>query len=98
MVTLCKVDGDEVSDVKSMNAIESLSGEVSDIQSYNMMGGSANVIIRGYSSLTGSNQALFIVDGAPINNDTNTNTTGRGGFNATQLWISTLMTLNLSVF
>lgn len=77
------VDGDDVSDVKSMNAIESLSGEVSglDIQSYNMMGGSANVIIRGYSSLTGSNQALFIVDGAPINNDTaNTNTTGRGGF------------------
>ena len=60
------VDGDDVSDVKSMNAIESLSGEVSglDIQSYNMMGGSANVIIRGYSSLTGSNQALFIVDGA----------------------------------
>ena len=77
------VDGDDVSDVKSMNAIESLSGEVSglDIQSYNMMGGSANVIIRGYSSLTGSNQALFIVDGAPINNDiANSNTTGRGGF------------------
>ena len=77
------VDGDDVSDVKSMNALESLSGEVSglDISSYNTMGGSANVIIRGYSSLTGSNQALFIVDGTPINNDiVNTNTTGRGGF------------------
>ena len=77
------VDGDDVSDVKSMNALESLSGEVSglDISSYNTMGGSANVIIRGYSSLTGSNQALFIVDGTPINNDiVNSNTTGRGGF------------------
>lgn len=77
------VDGDDISDVKSMNALESLSGEVSglDISSYNTMGGSANVIIRGYSSLTGSNQALFIVDGTPINNDiVNSNTTGRGGF------------------
>ena len=57
------VDGDDISDVKSMNALESLSGEVSglDISSYNTMGGSANVIIRGYSSLTGSNQALLLM-------------------------------------
>ena len=34
------------------------------------MGGSANVVIRGYSSLSGSNQALFVVDGTPIDNTT----------------------------
>lgn len=79
------VDGEDLADVTSINAIEALSGEVSglDIQSYNTMGGSANVIIRGFSSLTGTNQALFVVDGTPINNSTgNTRDqrTGRGGF------------------
>ena len=78
------VGGDEVSDVRSMNPIEALQGEVSglDVQSFNTMGGSANVVIRGYSSLSGSNQALFVVDGAPIDNETGNSTdmqTGRGG-------------------
>ena len=46
------------------------------------MGGSANVVIRGYSSLSGSNQALFVVDGTPIDNETGNSLdaeTGRGG-------------------
>jgi TonB-linked SusC/RagA family outer membrane protein len=32
-------------------------------------GGSTKIILRGYSSITGSSQPLFIVDGVPINND-----------------------------
>ena len=46
------------------------------------MGGSANVVIRGYSSLSGTNQALFVVDGTPIDNETGNSLnaeTGRGG-------------------
>lgn len=78
------VGGDSMEDVKSVNAIESLQGEVAglDVQSYNSMGGSANVVIRGYSSLSGSNQALFVIDGTPIDNETGNNgstLTGRGG-------------------
>ena len=78
------VGGDSMEDVKSVNAIESLQGEVAglDVQSYNAMGGSANVVIRGYSSLSGSNQALFVVDGTPIDNETGNSSstvTGRGG-------------------
>jgi TonB-linked SusC/RagA family outer membrane protein len=76
------VGGDSMEDVKSVNAIESLQGEVAglDIQSYNSMGGSANVVIRGYSSLSGSNQALFVIDGTPIDNETGNNgSTLRGG-------------------
>ena len=78
------VGGDEVSDVRSMNPIEALQGEVAglDVQSFNTMGGSANVVIRGYSSLSGSNQALFVVDGTPIDNTTGNSLsmqTGRGG-------------------
>ena len=67
-----------------MNPIEALQGEVAglDVQAFNTMGGSANVVIRGYSSLSGSNQALFVVDGTPIDNSTGNSTsmqTGRGG-------------------
>lgn len=43
-----------------------------DITSTSGLAGSGtNVIIRGYSSITGSNQPLFVVDGVPFNTDTN---------------------------
>ncbi len=41
-------------------------------QTSGMAGSGTNVIIRGYSSITGSNQPLFVVDGVPFNTDTNT--------------------------
>ncbi len=34
-------------------------------------GAGTNIIIRGYSSATGSNQPLFVVDGVPFNSNTN---------------------------
>src|SRR5690606_4277416 len=47
------------------------------------LGGSTNVVIRGSTSLTGDNQALFVVDGVPLSNS-NFNTAdqqnGTGGF------------------
>jgi TonB-linked SusC/RagA family outer membrane protein len=80
-----EVGGAEVSKVKDVNFMSSLSGKVAgvNIRQSGTMGGSANVVIRGYSSLTGNNQALFVVDGIPISNQiTNTSdqTTGRGGY------------------
>ncbi|MCB0584984.1 MAG: SusC/RagA family TonB-linked outer membrane protein, partial [Phaeodactylibacter sp.] len=80
-----EVEGEEVSRVKDVNFIQSLSGKVAglDVKRSNQLGGSANVVIRGYKSLKGNNQALFVVDGTPISNDiTNTTNqrTGRGGF------------------
>ncbi len=46
-------------------------------QTSGIAGSGTNVIIRGYSSITGSNQPLFVVDGVPFNTDTNSD---RGGF------------------
>jgi TonB-linked SusC/RagA family outer membrane protein len=44
------------------------------------MGGSANILIRGNKSLMNNNQALFVVDGVPIDNSiTNSSTQMRGG-------------------
>ncbi len=80
-----EVDGSEVSDVPTTNFMNSLSGKVAGlkVKASGTMGGSADVVIRGSSSLTGNNQALFVVDGTPINNDNNNGNnqaTGRGGY------------------
>ncbi|MDP5172223.1 MAG: carboxypeptidase-like regulatory domain-containing protein, partial [Bacteroidia bacterium] len=80
-----EVGGEEVTRVKDVNFMNSLSGKIAGVSvgRSNQMGGSANVIVRGYTSLTGNNQALFVVDGIIMSNDiTNASgqNTGRGGF------------------
>lgn len=40
-------------------------------QTSGLAGTGTNIIIRGFSSITGSNQPLFVVDGVPFNIDTN---------------------------
>ena len=80
-----EVKGDAVNTVKDPNFINSLSGKVAgiDVKSSGTMGGSTNVVIRGYSSIYNSNQALFVVDGVPVsnlNNNGGNQTTGRGGY------------------
>lgn len=79
------VSGDDVSKVKDVNFMSSLSGQVAGAQIKNSgtMGGSANVIIRGYKSIAGNNQPLYVIDGIPISNaisNSSNQRTGRGGF------------------
>ncbi len=73
-----EVQGDQLTAVKNGNFVNSISGKASGIKitRTNNMGGSTNVIIRGNTSLTGNNQALFVIDGVPISN-TNTNSRGQ---------------------
>jgi len=80
-----QVNGEDVSKVRTGNAASSLSGKVSGLQVIqgNSIGGSTNIVIRGIKSLTGNNQALFVVDGTPVDNRTVTSgsqSTGRGGY------------------
>ena len=80
-----EIGGDAVSEVKETNIVNSLSGKVAgvNIRQANTMGGSADILIRGTASLLGNNQALFVVDGVPMDNS-NTNKTnqkkGWGGY------------------
>ncbi|MEP6596285.1 MAG: SusC/RagA family TonB-linked outer membrane protein [Ginsengibacter sp.] len=69
-----QISGDEVSKERTSNFIQNLSGKVSglEIRQSNSLGGSTNVLVRGVKSFVGDNQALFVVDGVPYNND-NTN-------------------------
>ena len=80
-----QINGDEVAKNRASNFITNLSGKVSgvDVKQTNTLGGSTNVVIRGFKSITGDNQALFVVDGVPFNNANNNTAnqrTGRGGF------------------
>jgi len=65
-----EVKGDDVNMVKTNDFTSALSGKVAGLQikSNTNFGGSTNVIVRGASSLTGNNQALFVIDGIPIDN------------------------------
>jgi len=77
-----EVQGDQVNMVKQDNFINSLAGQVAglNITSTTNLGGSTNVLLRGAKSLTGDNQALFVVDGVPVNNDvTNTRAQEQAG-------------------
>lgn len=80
-----EVKGEAVSNVKSSNFVNSLSGRVAglDIKTSGTLGGSTNVVIRGNSSIAGNNQALFVIDGIPVDNNNSNSTnqrTGRGGY------------------
>jgi TonB-linked SusC/RagA family outer membrane protein len=77
--SLTKVDGDDLSTVKTTSAINSLQGRVAGVNistSSSGTAGSSRVIIRGASSLTGNNQPLYVVDGIPIINNTNGSVVG----------------------
>ncbi|KIO76988.1 membrane protein [Pedobacter lusitanus] len=76
-----QVKGDELTQTRTANAASALSGKVSGLQIIqgNSIGGSTNVVIRGNKSLTGNNQALFVVDGVPIDNSNNNTTTQKAG-------------------
>ncbi|NQX85803.1 MAG: SusC/RagA family TonB-linked outer membrane protein [Flavobacteriaceae bacterium] len=77
-----KALGYAVSEVKSKDIEQKSDGDIGrilrgkaagvNITASNGLSGSAtNIVIRGYTSITGSNQPLFIVDGIPYGSDTN---------------------------
>lgn len=62
------------------NLVDGLQGKVSGVQITNsggQAGGGSTVVIRGYNSLTGNNQPLYVVDGVPIDNTTDGGTSSQ---------------------
>ena len=76
-----QVTGDQIATTRNSNFVNALSGKVAglDIKTNNNMGGSTNVVIRGYKSITGNNQALFVIDGVPVSNANNNSVMQRNG-------------------
>ncbi len=80
-----KVSAEDLTISRTANVTTALSGKVAglQVQSTSSDPGSANsIIIRGFSSINGSNQPLYVVDGVPLQNSTLTasgHTTALGG-------------------
>jgi TonB-linked SusC/RagA family outer membrane protein len=67
------IKAQEIVDSQQPNIVNALQGKVAGVQITNSSGAagsSANIMIRGGSSLSGSNQPLFILDGIPMDNST----------------------------
>ncbi|MBE7169803.1 MAG: SusC/RagA family TonB-linked outer membrane protein [Williamsia sp.] len=69
-----QISGEDVSATRSNNFVSQLSGKVSgiEIRQGNGMGSSTNVVVRGTKSLLNNNQALFVIDGVPVDNSNTT--------------------------
>ncbi|GJM27462.1 MAG: SusC/RagA family TonB-linked outer membrane protein [Cyclobacteriaceae bacterium] len=68
-----QVEGDEIVATREPNLVSSLSGKIAGAQITNTsgaVGATSTIILRGYKSISGNNQPLFVVDGVPISNQT----------------------------
>ncbi len=70
--SVSELNSKELTDVPQTNVVNSLAGTVAGVQITNGssgIGSSSRIVIRGESSLSNTNQPLFVVDGIPINNE-----------------------------
>lgn len=65
------VKGDDIAKTRTSDVMSSLAGKVAGVQIQSGAsdpGSSNSVVIRGFSSIAGTNQPLYVVDGVPMNN------------------------------
>lgn len=77
-----RIDQDEIVQGRNPSILSSLQGKLAGVQISNGSGapGSSNkVIIRGYTSLGGGNNPLYVIDGMPIDNTFTGSTALAGG-------------------
>lgn len=77
------VKGKELEKAKETNVINALAGKIPGLvisQTAGGPAGSTRVIIRGNTSLTGSNQPLYVVDGVPLDNSNFGSAGAYGGY------------------
>lgn len=75
------VKGDALTQARETNIVNALSGQIAGVQITNSSGApgaSSRIVLRGASTISGSNSPLFVVDGIPIDN-TNYGNAGSGG-------------------
>jgi TonB-linked SusC/RagA family outer membrane protein len=76
-----KVNGNEIAQTQRQNFINGLQGRIAGLTitpTTGLAGASSQIVLRGFNSLSGSNQPLFIVDGIILDNST-LNETSNGG-------------------
>jgi TonB-linked SusC/RagA family outer membrane protein len=76
------ITAEDVTTTGNRSALNALQGKVAGVEissASGAPGSSTRVIMRGFSSLGGSNQPLYVVDGVPINNSQIGSTSLNGG-------------------
>lgn len=66
-----EVKGEIIQQARQENIVNALAGKVAGVQISNSSGqpgSSSRIVIRGITSLNGENQALFVIDGIPMDN------------------------------
>jgi len=77
--------GEDFGNVGNEDATKALQGKVSGVSisaGSGAPGASTRVLVRGLSSITGSNQPLYVIDGVPINNSFNSGNATENSLNA----------------
>jgi TonB-linked SusC/RagA family outer membrane protein len=75
------VKGDEIQETQRENFLNGLQGRVAGLtldQTSGVAGSSSSVVLRGFNSLSLSNQPLYVVDGVILDNSTLNETSGGG--------------------
>jgi TonB-linked SusC/RagA family outer membrane protein len=81
--SVTEIKGSTLTEARETNFVNDLEGKVAGVNVSNVAtgpGGSANVVIRGISDITGSNQPLYVIDGIPMQNSTYRQTDVSGGY------------------
>jgi TonB-linked SusC/RagA family outer membrane protein len=76
-----KVAGAEIQETQRENFLNSLQGRVAGLtldQTSGVAGASSSIVLRGFNSLSLSNQPLYVVDGVILDNQTINETSGGG--------------------
>jgi TonB-linked SusC/RagA family outer membrane protein len=75
------IQGEAMTEARESNLVNALSGKIAGVNVTNSsgaVGSSSRIVLRGASTITGDNQALFVIDGIPFDN-TNSGNAGSGG-------------------
>ncbi len=81
--SVTEVKGATLTEARETNFVNGLEGKVAGVNVSNVAtgpGGSANVVIRGISDITGGNQPLYVIDDIPMRNDSYRSTDVGGGY------------------
>jgi TonB-linked SusC/RagA family outer membrane protein len=76
------VNSDELTKAGDKNILNSLQGKVAGVNitsASGAPGASTRILLRGVSSLSGSNQPLFVIDGVPVSNSQSGSSSINGG-------------------
>lgn len=76
------VKGNSLIEAREQNLVNALSGRIAGVQVTNSsgaVGSSSRIVLRGTSTITGNNEALFVIDGVPFDNTSYGNSGSSGG-------------------